>query len=272
MSQPRFEASPAARSAREQSPYWAEHVARYLFAAPQLAERRVLDIACGTGYGMPVLQASAKTVTGVDIDLDAARKARAEIEALDYRRATVMLADGCSLPFADASFDAVTSFETLEHLENRPQFLAELRRVLSPQGICILSTPNAHYTQPVNGKPHNPYHVYEYTPAELLDELTAHFNVAALLGQTLDARFTIPPFWDAQRRLPRTPGIQAQLFAWRVLNKLPVALREGTSRAIWGRPFYPAETDYRFDAATVETAPVLVALCHPHLARVVVGN
>ncbi len=260
MSQPRFEALPAARQARTQSPYWAEHVARYRFAVSQLKQGRVLDIACGTGYGMPLLEAAAARVIGVDVDWEAVQKARGEI---DITHTTLALADGCQLPFANASFDAVTSFETLEHLERRPQFLAELRRVLQPQGVCILSTPNANYTQPVNGKPTNPFHVYEYTPAELRAELAAQFELKALLGQTLDARFTIPPFWDAQQRLPRTPGIQAQLYFWKALNKLPVAWREGLSEALWGRPFYPAETDYHFDLATVETAPVLVALCQP---------
>jgi 2-polyprenyl-3-methyl-5-hydroxy-6-metoxy-1,4-benzoquinol methylase len=260
MSEPRFEASAAARQARTQSPYWAEHVARYLFATPHLAGCRVLDIACGTGYGMPYLQASAATVTGVDIEWEAVRKARGEIRNGSAR---VMLADGCRLPFADASFDAVTSFETLEHLQQRSQFLAELRRVLSPTGLCILSTPNAHYTRPINGKPTNPYHVYEYTPAELRLELEAHFTLTALLGQSLDARFTIPPFWDAQQRLPRTPAVQAELFFWKMLNKLPVAVREGLSQSIWQRPFYPTEKDYNFEAATVETAPVVVAICRP---------
>lgn len=261
MSQVRFETSPASLNARAQSPYWGEHVARYRFAAPQLATRRVLDIACGAGYGVPVLRTAAHSVIGVDIDWEAVSKTRLEIAALGKGRTLVMLADGCRLPFADAGFDAVTSFETLEHLDDRPRFLAELRRVLAPQGVCILSTPNAHYTQPINGKPRNPYHVYEYTPAELRAELSAHFEVSAMFGQTLDARFTIPPFWEAQQRLPRTPGVQAQLLAWRALNKLPVNWRESTSRAIWGRSFYPAETDYRFDAATVETAPVTVAIC-----------
>lgn len=258
-SAPRFKVGNSSVAAQSQSPYWGEHVARYQFARPHI-RGRILDIACGTGYGLPLLQAEAEIVIGVDVDWEAAQQARL---AINGGRARVILADGCHLPFADASFDAVTSFETLEHLEQRSQFLAELRRVLSPQGVCVLSTPNAQYTQPVNGKPHNPFHVYEYTPAELHAALTTHFTVAALLGQTLDARFIIPPFWDAQQRLPRTPVVQANLFAWRAINKLPVALREKVSQAVWKRSFYPAETDYHFDSAAVETAPVLVAVCHP---------
>lgn len=256
-SAPRFKAGSSSAAAATESPYWGEHVARYQFALPHV-RGRVLDIACGTGYGLPLLQTEAESVVGVDVDITAAREARLVV-ARDSTR--VMLADGCRLPFADASFDAVTSFETLEHVEHRPQFLSELSRVLSPQGICVLSTPNAHYTQPVNGKPHNPFHIFEYTPDELQAELTAHFDVIAMLGQTLDTSFTIPPFWDAQQRLPRSPSVQASLFAWRVLNKLPVGLRERVSHALWKRPFYPVETDYQFDSASVETAPVLVAVC-----------
>lgn len=266
MSAPRFQPDVVPSTARQQSPYWGEHVARYAFATSHLANCRVLDIACGAGYGMPMLQAQAQFVVGVDVEWDAVKKARAEIT---NGTASVIMADGCLLPFGAASFDAVTSFETLEHLEQRPQFLAELRRVLKPAGVCILSTPNANYTMPVNGKPTNPFHVYEYTPAELLAELQKQFVVAELFGQRLDERFTIPPFWDAQRRLPRTPGIQAQLYFWKALNKLPVTWREGFSQAWWGRPFYPAETDYRFEPTMVETAPVLVAICHP---KAVEGN
>lgn len=260
MSAPRFERSTTQSNAHAASPYWGEHVARYQFAAPKLAGLRVLDIACGSGYGMPLLQAQARFVVGVDVEWAAVKRAHSEIA---NGSACVMMADGCRLPFAAESFEVVTSFETLEHLEQRPQFLAELRRVLVPNGVCILSTPNANYTQPVNGKPINPFHVYEYTPAELRCELETHFTVAVMLGQTLDARYRIPPFWDAQQRLPRTLGVQTRLLLWRVMNKLPSAWREGLSQAFWKRPFYPAATHYRFETETLETAPVQVAICYP---------
>jgi ubiquinone/menaquinone biosynthesis C-methylase UbiE len=260
MSQMRFDASTVAKAARRnQSPYWGEHVARYLFAAPYVAGCSVLDIACGTGYGLPVLHQRARLVVGGDIEFSAAQKAQAEI---DKQRAMIVVSDGCMLPFADASFDAITSFETLEHLEARSQFLSELQRVLAPNGLCIISTPNANYTEPINGKPRNPHHVFEYTPEELIAELGCYFNSIELFGQNLDARFAISPFWDDQQKLPRTVRVQSQLFLWRVLNKLPFSsMRDRLSSALWGHAFYPGDTDYQFDGSTVESAHVLVALC-----------
>jgi len=265
MSQIRFDSSTVASDGRRnQSPYWGEHAARYLFAAPHVAEARVLDIACGTGYGLPVLAESARLVVGADIDFSAARKARAEI---DSQRAIIIVTDGCRLPFADASFDAITSFETLEHLEARNQFLSELRRVLTPNGRCIISTPNANYTQPLDGKPKNPHHVFEYTPSELITELGNHFSNIELLGQVLDSRFVMSPFFEDQKRMPQTARAQTRILLWRVINKLPAAIHDHLSQAVWGHPLFPGDTDYRFSPGTVEYAPVLVAVCGGYKVR-----
>lgn len=239
------------------SPYWGEHTARYAFALPLVHNRAVLDIACGTGYGLSILKAQARYVAGVDVDLGAAKEAGKECGGNCF----VLLADGTQLPFDDESFDVVTSFETLEHLHQRCLFLSELKRVLKPGGLLVLSTPNANYTRPVNGKPANPFHVFEYKPEELKAELESHFIVQKFLGQTLDEKFGIPPFWDAQRRLPKDVTVQTRLFFWRVMNKLPLALRESLSEMLWGRPFYPTERDYNFMAETVAEAPVLLAVC-----------
>ena len=258
MSVPRFDASELAQSLRGQSPWWGIHAARYRFAAPHVAGCSVLDIACGTGYGLPVLQARARCVVGADVDFEAARKARAEIgNGPEY----IVVADGGRLPFADESFDVITSFETLEHLEMRPQFIAELGRVLTNEGLCIISTPNANYTQPVEAVPRNPHHVFEYTPPELLTELGKHFRNIELLGQVLDSRFVMSPFLDDQDRMPRTVRAQTRLLLWRVINKMPAVVRDHLSQAVWGHPLFPGDTDYRFDSARVDDAPVLVALC-----------
>lgn len=239
------------------SPYWGEHAARYAFALPRVAGRTVLDIACGTGYGIAILNKQARFVIGVDVDIEAAKEARGECS----ENSAVLIGDGLRLPFADESFDAVTSFETLEHLHERSRFLGELHRVLGSGGLLLLSTPNANYTLPINGKPSNPFHVFEYRPEELREELKTHFTVEQFLGQSLDAKIRVSPFYDAQRRMPKDLGTQSKLFAWKIMNKVPFAIRESLSQAIWKKPFYPTESDYVFSAATVEASPVLVAVC-----------
>jgi SAM-dependent methyltransferase len=240
------------------SPWWGIHVARYLFAAPHLRGRRVLDVACGTGYGLSLLEADGRVVVGLDADFGSAQTAR---RAAGDTAHPVVVGDGARLPFRDGAFDAVTSFETLEHLDARDAFLDEVRRTLAPGGVCVLSTPNANYTEPVNGRPRNPFHMHEYTPDELHGALAARFASVTLRGQVLGRAFTISPFWDDQQRLPKTLGPQSRLLLWRVMNKLPHALRDTASRALWGHRFVPAEHDYEL-TDDIDMAPVLIAFCH----------
>ena len=256
MSEPRLDVSRPGPAARDRSPWWGVHASRYGFAGPYVADRSVLDIACGTGYGMAILRARARTVVGVDADLAAVRAA-ARVEA----GGPALVADGTRLPFADGAFGAVTSFETLEHLGDRERFLSELRRVLRPGGICVLSTPNANYTEPIDGRPRNPFHVHEYTPGELAAALGRQFASVEMLGQELDARFAISPFRDDQQKLPRAASVQMKLFLWRVLNRLPHAVSEPVARLALGQPLVPRVRDYRFSPANIANAPVLVAIC-----------
>lgn len=233
------------------------HMARYRFALEHVGGRRLLDVACGTGYGLPLLRRRASFVIGSDLDR------RAVLRARSAGGAGLLVADGCRLPFAPASFDAVTSFETLEHVEDRSRFVAELRRVLREDGVLVLSTPNALYTEPIDGKPRNPHHLHEYRPRELREELAAHFNEVTLFGQTLHHRIRISPFRDDQRRLPWTPGAQARRLLWRLLYRLPPSIHDPVSDRIWGHPLVAGEGDYEFRVDAVEEAPVLVALCRP---------
>lgn len=210
----------------------------------------MLDIACGTGYGMRILSEVARTVVGADLDVEAVRSAQGA--------GPVVVTDGTALPFRTAALDVVTTFETLEHLEHRGAFLAELARVLAPGGGLVLSTPNATYTRPVDGRPRNPFHVFEYTPEELDAELRGHFGDVQMFGQEISGRFKISPFWDDQQRLPRTPATRARLLLWRILNRLPSRPRDRASRALWGHPLYPGADDYTFTTDAVPSARVLV--------------
>src|ERR1700761_5833276 len=141
-----------------------QHLARYEWALPQVGAR-VLDVACGTGYGTRMLAARA-TLAGFDADPGALDLARERNPEADIREG--MLPE---LPWPDASFDTVVSFETIEHLDQDRRFIAELRRVLRPGGLLILSTPNKDVTSP-DGPPLNPWHVREYGLADLEGLLT----------------------------------------------------------------------------------------------------
>jgi SAM-dependent methyltransferase len=222
-------------------------------------ERSVLDIACGTGYGLPILAKNARFVVGADLDLEAAHAAQRSIGG---ESGQVVVADGCQLPFLSNTFEVTTSFETLEHLEHRETFLGELSRVLVGQGICMLSTPNAKHTMPINGRPRNPYHVHEYEPEELRFDLSRHFTSVSIWGQDLDSSFVVPPFWDEQEHLSKQDGMRKHVLLWRVINKVPSAfLRDFISRLAWGTAFLPSENDYRFSENSVDRAPVLLAIC-----------
>lgn len=239
------------------SPYWGEHAARYSFAVPYVEEKKVLDIACGTGYGIGILKRGASYVVGVDVSMDAALEACAEC----IGNASVLLGDGLELPFSDESFDVITSFETLEHLHERGGFLKELGRVLRADGVLLLSTPNALYTRPQKGTPENPFHIFEYTPDELRAEIERELRIEAVFGQSLNKSVRIPPFYREQRELPKDVRTQSMLLGWKVVNKMPVSLREWLSRRLWNAPFYPTEADYHFSPEAVLTAPVQLAVC-----------
>lgn len=239
------------------SPYWGEHAARYTFAQRFIANKSVLDIACGTGFGVGLMKKEARYIVGVDVDLNAAKTAAAECGD----NSAVLLADGLSLPLADGTFEVVTSFETLEHLHERRAFLIELKRILQVDGILLLSTPNANYTEPVNGRPQNPFHVYEYTPDELRSELENIFTIEMFVGQALRDDFGIPPFYDAQLRLSADLTTRSKLIGWKMMNRLPPRVRDTMSTWLWNTPFYPVSNDYQFREELVTEAPVVVAVC-----------
>jgi len=159
---------------------WYEHWHRYLFASPLVAGREVLDVACGEGYGSALLARSARRVTGVDVASDVVAHARARYAS--HTNLTFREADCAALPFADASFDAVVSFETIEHVAAQQMFLDEVRRVLRSDGIFILSCPNKVEYSDKRGVV-NAFHVRELYRDELSALLAPRFEHSVWYGQ-----------------------------------------------------------------------------------------
>lgn len=239
------------------SPYWGDHMARYVYSLQFIENKKILDIACGTGYGLSILKPKAKFIIGVDNNFETTIKAKRQ----NTNDIQFLCGNGPALPFANESFEVITSFETLEHLHEREEFLSELKRILVQNGLLILSTPNANYTNPINDIPSNPYHVIEYTQDRLKFEISKSFTIKTIIGQTLFSGFGISPFYNAQKKLPHDLLTQIKLFSWKILNHMPVRIREKISQILWNRQFYPIEKDYEFKSENVENAPVLIVIC-----------
>lgn len=153
----------------------AEHLARYAWAAQFAAGRRALDAACGMGYGTRMLvEAGATEAVGIDRD----EAVVAEIRAGAVPGLRFDVGDLYELPYKDDQFDLVVCFEAIEHVERREAVLDELRRVLSSNGLLVVSTPNRDVYLPGN-----PHHVRELAPRELEAELSKRFRSVALRRQ-----------------------------------------------------------------------------------------
>jgi len=161
---------------------WLPHIERYRFASQLAPGKVILDVACGTGYGSDLLAGhAANRVVGGDASPGALSFAtdRFRRENLSFLKL-----DASRLPFPPSTFDAVVSFETLEHMPDPGQFLRECARVLRPNGVLLCSTPmRLAWRPPWMPKPLNPFHTREFTVGELRAALNDAFDRAEFYGQ-----------------------------------------------------------------------------------------
>jgi len=160
---------------------WYEHYHRYLMVSELVTGKKVLDAACGEGYGSALIASYADKVVGVDIDANSIKHAKQRYVASNLK---FVCADVLAIPIPDSSFDVVVSFETLEHLAEHEQLLAEYKRLLTDDGVLIISTPDkAEYSDKTGFN--NEYHVKELYRHEFKSLLDSHFSEQIWLGQKL---------------------------------------------------------------------------------------
>ena len=161
---------------------WYEHWHRYAFARRWAAGRRVLDVACGEGYGAALLAGVAASVTGADLNAAAVAHARTRYPGGNLR---FIEADATNLSALPAqSFDLITSFETLEHVAAQDALLAGCARLLAPGGMLMVSTPDKRQYTDATGVA-NPHHVQELYREEFEALLARHFPAVQLFAQKL---------------------------------------------------------------------------------------
>jgi lipopolysaccharide biosynthesis protein/ubiquinone/menaquinone biosynthesis C-methylase UbiE len=156
-----------------------EHLHRYLHAL-EIADRKdVLDIACGEGYGSAMLADIANKVTGIDISIDTIKHARNryQIKNLDF-----LVGNCIDIPLSDASVDLIVSFETIEHLDQHDQMMKEIKRILRPSGILLISSPDkCNYS--IDPGYNNPFHKRELYQHEFKQLLENYFKNITYFGQ-----------------------------------------------------------------------------------------
>jgi SAM-dependent methyltransferase len=158
--------------------YWfRRHLAVYEWIAARAGGRRVVDLACGEGYGSAVLARTAARVVGVDANPEAFEHARAKYTAanLTFERNMVELWTG--------DVDCVVFLQTIEHVQDPDGLLGHVRDLIGPAGVAYVSTPNVLTLAPPGAeRSGNPWHVREYRPEEYRALCARQFSRVELLG------------------------------------------------------------------------------------------
>jgi GT2 family glycosyltransferase/SAM-dependent methyltransferase len=200
-----------------------EHVHRYGWVRTLVAGKDVLDLACGEGYGSRMMAlAGARSVVGVDLSFQAVEHASSTYAAIERLRFTQ--GDAAEVPLPDASVDVVVSFETLEHHDRHDEMMREVRRVLRPEGLLVISSPNRPVYDALNNQ-RNEFHVKELDLDEFSALLQKHFDRVVLFGQRLavgsaivpllpaDAATAFDAITDAANEVePRTPALSDPVY------------------------------------------------------------
>ena len=211
----------------EENYWYRRHLVVYEWIAERVVGKRVVDMACGEGYGSNVLAGSAASVVGVDANPEAHEHAR-----LRYVHDNLRFERDLVETFSEAS-DAVVFLQTIEHVQDAGAILEHFKSMLAPGGAAYVSTPNLLTLAPPGAeKSDNPWHVHEYRAEEFRRLCEAHFPRVELLGlfhaRKLRAHeLAIKLGWDRvhkRLRLTRpfydrfTPAIAATDFALRNTN------------------------------------------------------
>jgi SAM-dependent methyltransferase len=212
------------------------HDAGYREIAARLGPGLVLDVGCGVGDETARLEAPDRTVVGVDYSAQTARDAAAEWGPGGSRGTSVRFAamEGARLGLRAGVVDHACSSHIIEHFTNPALHVAELARVLAPDGTAFVITPNA----PADFE--NPFHVYLFEPSHLRSLLRLFFSDVEVLGLEGDGelhadfaarrasgnRLLKLDALQLRRRLPR------RVYVWAYERLLPVAYRALGSKNI----------------------------------------
>lgn len=220
--------------------YWfRRHLVVYKWIAERVEGLRVVDMACGEGYGSDVLARTAESVVGVDANPEAHEHAR-----LRYQRPNLRFERDLVETFSEPC-DAVVFLQTIEHVQDPGAILEHFKAMLAPGGTAYVSTPNLLTLAPPGAeKSDNPWHVKEYRAEEFQALCEAHFSRVEMLG-----------LFHARKLRAHELAIK---LGWDSVHK-----RLGLTKAFYDR-FTPAisASDFRLQERDLDRALDFLAICH----------
>lgn len=233
------------------SPWWGEHIHRYEEVIKYLSgNETILDIACGSGFGTHLLSSrSTGKVYGGDLSSEAVNLSK---NAWVKDNLSYDIMDGTKLKFDDDFFDVVVSFETIEHTTSFNEMVKEFKRVVKPNGIIYLSTPNIKINSP-SGIIKNPYHAQEWDYTELNNILRKHFKKFKLYGQQYSRYIKKKSISQVVEDLLYKKGIR----------KTPIYIQNKIMNLFGQKTIYPSSSDYTMveNIETVINCKTFFCLC-----------
>lgn len=235
------------------SPWWGEHIHRYNVVLNNIkGNEKILDIACGNGFGSKMLAIKSKgQVVGGDLSNDAIDNCS---EKWKRKNLQFIQMDGTEIPFMDKEFDIVVSFETIEHTTKFNELIKEFNRVVKPNGIIYISTPNKLINSP-KGIVINPFHTQEWYYDELKTIIGNHFKNFEFYAQKYTRYkkgFSFAKFleWSLNQR-----GIR----------KLPLKFKDSLMRLFGQEQLFPSENDFGLVSRPEEIVKckTFFIVCHP---------
>lgn len=195
----------------EENYWYRRHLIVYEWIAERVRGQRVIDMACGEGYGSSVLARAARSVVGVDANPEAHEHARLRYRApnLRFERALV---EGF-----EEHGDAIVFLQTIEHLQDAAGTLEHFRSLVGQSGVVFLSTPNVLTLAPKGAeRSDNPWHIHEYRQAEFRSLCESHFATVELYGLFHARKLRIHELalragWD---RVHKALGLTKRFYDW----------------------------------------------------------
>lgn len=165
---------------KEEYLLYLRHLFAYELAKEKISKNSfVLEVGCGEGYGTKLLSQSVGKIIGLDVDKNTIAHCSGKYGA---ENCLFSAYDGVIIPYDDSTFDAVVSFQVIEHIQDDINYISEIYRVLKGNGVFILTTPNRTNRLKPGQKPWNKFHIREYYPEELEKILNNKFYDIKIWG------------------------------------------------------------------------------------------